>query len=101
MKKVAISLEQFLHELWTSEFLEQSKAFSKKKNPFRITKPEKKRNVDIVNQDKRITIIQIAYHVKLEVFTASEGCVRYTEKLCKHIYLIFIFKHQFLLFFFN
>ena len=31
MKKVAISLEQFLHELWTSEFLEQSKAFSKKK----------------------------------------------------------------------
>ena len=56
---------------------------------------QKKRNVDIVNQDKRITIIQIAYHVKLQVFTASEGCVRYTEKWCKRIYQILVFKHQF------
>ena len=46
---------------------------------------QKKRNMDIVNQDKRITITQITYHVKLEVFIAPEGCVRYTERWCKSI----------------
>ena len=56
---------------------------------------QKKRNVDIVNQDKRITITHITYHVKLEVFTASEGCVSYTERWCKSIYQIFIIKYQF------